>query len=92
MPMNVRNSTADAPRVTLFGQLDDGKFVARRMAEDEVPFTKCWEHAVDQVMVYIQPDDDQLARIVEALNQGKLPFARLQEWGSTQGGTSELPI
>lgn len=28
-----------------------------RMNEDEVPYSKYWENAVDQAMVYIVPDD-----------------------------------
>lgn len=89
--LRVRNSRADDPRVVLFGQLEDGKFAARRLAEDEVPYTECWPGTVSQVMVYIEPDDGQLARIMAALENGTLEFGRLQDFGGLDGETSDIP-
>lgn len=92
MTITVRNSVESAPRVTLFGQLTNGKYAAKVMNEDEAPFGKCWENAIDQRMVYIVPDIDQLDAIVRALNEGRLDYATLQDYGGTGGGVTELPI
>jgi hypothetical protein len=92
MSLTVQNSSGSAPVVTLFGELDDGTFAAKMMKEDEVPYTKCWDNAIDQAMVYVAPDDAQLDAIVQALNEGKLHFSALQSYGSSEGGTSEFPI
>ena len=87
----VKNSRARAPRVVLFGQLADGQFVAKRLAEDEVPYTEAWPDTVAQVMVYIEPDDAQLERMLAALRDGRLEFPKLQEFGGLDGGTSTVP-
>jgi hypothetical protein len=92
MTIVVPNTRPDQPRVTLFGQLDDGAYVAKVMDEDEVPYMQYWKNALDQAMVYIEPDDDQLARIVSALNEGKLEFSRLQDFGAADGETSAIPL
>ena len=89
--LTVKNSQARAPRVVLFGQLADGQFVARRLAEDEVPYTGEWPETVAQVMVYIEPDDEQLERMLAALREGRLEFSKLQEFGGLDGGTSTVP-
>lgn len=90
--LEVKNSHASAPRVVLFGRMADGQVVARRLAEDEVPYTEAWPDAVEQVMVYIEPDDEQLQRIVAALQKGELEFSRLQDYGGLQGGVSIFSI
>jgi hypothetical protein len=90
--LEVRNSRSEAPRVVLFGQLADGKFVARRLDEDQVPYTEAWPGTLAQVMVYIEPDDAQLERIVTALKDGRLDFERLQEFGGLDGGVSQFPV
>ena len=92
MSIVVPNTRPDVPRVTLFGQLDDGTYAARVMDEDAVPYKRCWDNAIDQVMVYIEPDDDQLAHMLAALNDGRLEFSRLQDFGSSGGGTSTIPV
>ncbi|TCS39302.1 hypothetical protein EDC30_101258 [Paucimonas lemoignei] len=92
MTITVRNSVESAPKVTLFGQLANGKFAAKVMNEDEAPFGKCWDNAIDQRMVYIVPDIDQLDAIVRALNEGRLDYDTLQDYGGTGGGVTELPI
>lgn len=84
----VSNTRSDAPRVTLFGQLDDGGYTATVMDEDAVPYTRYWDRAIDQAVVYIEPDDEQLERMIAALNEGRLAFSRLQDFGSSNGGTS----
>jgi hypothetical protein len=88
----VPNTRPDVPRVTLFGQLDDGSYAAAVMDEDAVPYTRYWGNAIDQAVVYIEPDDEQLKRMVGALNEGKLEFSRLQDFGSSNGGTSTITI
>lgn len=92
MSITVRNTTSRTPLVTLFGELRDGRFVARVMREDSVPYGHRWENEIDQVMVYIVPDDEQLASIIAALNDRRLAFSDLQNYGSSAGGTSVLPI
>ncbi|MGZ5856239.1 MAG: hypothetical protein ACXWJK_03275 [Burkholderiaceae bacterium] len=92
MSMVIPNTRPDTPRVTLFGQLDDGDYTATVLDEDAVPYTRYWDNAIDQVMVYIEPDDDQLERMVSALNEGRLEFSRLQDFGSSNGGTSTITV
>ncbi|MGZ3252998.1 MAG: hypothetical protein ACXU7D_01660 [Burkholderiaceae bacterium] len=92
MTIVVPNTRPDMPRVTLFGQLDDGGFTAEVMDEDAVPYTHYWENAIDQAMVYIEPDDHQLEQMVRALNEGKLEFSGLQDFGASDGGTSIIVI
>jgi hypothetical protein len=78
--------------VTLFGELRDGSFDAKIMAETDVPYTRCWDDEIEQRIVYIQPDPDQLKAILAALNDRRLSIEQLQEFGSMSGGTSEIPI
>lgn len=88
----VNNSRPDEPFVTLFGMLDDGSYDARVMSETSVPYSPYWENGIAQVMVYIEPDDEQLDRMFAALNDGRLDFSTLQNFGSSNGGTSTIPI
>ncbi|MFP5407529.1 MAG: hypothetical protein ACLGHY_14740 [Gammaproteobacteria bacterium] len=92
MSITVNNTTPDTTRVTLFGELRDGSFDARVMAETDVPYTRCWEDEVEQRIVYIQPDARQLEAILAALNDRRLTIEQLQEFGSVAGGTSEIPV
>lgn len=92
MSITVRNSSGGNPVVTLFGMLDDGTYRAEKMHEDEVPYPTYWDDAIDQVMVYVEPDDEQLATLVSALNDGELDYKKLQDYGSAGGGESEFPI
>ncbi|HZW21564.1 hypothetical protein [Noviherbaspirillum sp.] len=92
MAITVHNSRPDAPSVTLFGRLDDGTYAAEVMAETSVPYSSYWDNAIEQVAVYIEPSDDQLQRVVAALNEGRLDFSTLQNFGSANGGESTLPI
>jgi hypothetical protein len=43
-------------------------------------------------MVYIEPDHQQLLAILDALNARRLPFSELQNYGSSSGGTSNIPV
>jgi hypothetical protein len=92
MTITVKNTTPDTTRVTLFGELRDGSFDARIMAETDVPYTRCWDDQIEQRIIYIQPDPDQLRAILVALNERRLSLEQLQEFGSVSGGTSEIPI
>lgn len=92
MSTEVSNTHPDSPRVTLFGQLENGKFDAEIMDETDVPYDRYWDNAIDQVMVYLDPTEDQLGRILSALNEGRLKFSDLQEYGSANGGISQLPV
>jgi len=92
MSITVKNTTPDTTKVTLFGELQDGTFDARVMAETDVPYTRCWDNEVEQRIIYIQPDPDQLKAILAALNDRRLSLDDLQNFGSSAGGTSELPI
>ena len=92
MNITVKNTTPDTTRVTLFGELRDGSFDARIMAETEVPYTRCWENQIEQRMVYIQPDPGQLEAILAALNERRLTLEQLQDFGGAGGGTSEIPV
>lgn len=66
--------------------------MGRVMAEGEAPYGKCWDNAIDQRMVYINPDAAQLKAIVQALNEGRLDYESLQNYGGTKGGVSEFPV
>lgn len=90
--VRVRNSVAESPRVTLFGHLPGGRYVAEVMDEDQVPYVHYWDEALDQVMVYIDPDDQQLQLLLQALQQGRLDYHKLQDYGSTRGGMSEFSL
>lgn len=92
MDILVQNTRPEVPRVTLFGQLDDGAYAARVMDEDAVPYTPCWENEIDQAIVYIEPSDDQLEQMVNALNEGRLEFSRLQDFGGANGGVSTISV
>jgi hypothetical protein len=92
MSITVRNTTPEHPLVTLFGELRDGSFVAKVMREDAVPYGHRWEDEVDQVMVYIVPNDEQLSQILAALNERRIQLNQLQDYGSSAGGTSTLPL
>jgi hypothetical protein len=92
MNMTVKNTTPDTTRVTLVGEMQDGTFKAKVMAETDVPYTPYWEHQVEQRMIYLQPDPDQLARIVTALNERRLTLDQLQDFGGAGGGESNLPV
>jgi hypothetical protein len=92
MSITVKNTTPDTTRVTLFGEMRDGTFEAKTMAETDVPYTRCWEDEVEQRIVYIQPDPEQLRAILAALNERRLTIEQLQEFGSAGGGTSDIPV
>ena len=92
MNITVKNTTADKTRITLVGELQDGSFKAKVMAETDVPYTPYWEQQVEQRMIYIQPDPEQLQAIVKALNERRLTLDQLQDFGSAGGGTSEIPV
>jgi hypothetical protein len=92
MDITVRNTTSQTGRVTLFGELQDGSFVARIMGEDQVPYSRYWDNQVEQAMVYIEPDAAQLAAILAALNERRLAFRDLQNYGGSAGGTSTIPV
>lgn len=92
MDLTVKNTCRDTLVVTLFGQLRDGSYAAKTMREDEVPYSRYWENGIDQVMVYIAPDEEQLQAILRALNEGRLNYSTLQQFGTAEGGTSTLPI
>ncbi|MEW6020552.1 MAG: hypothetical protein AB1807_00295 [Pseudomonadota bacterium] len=92
MDLTVNNSTTSAFLVTVFAELQDGSFVAKVMPETGVPYTPYWDNEIDQVIVYISPDEEQLAAILAALNERRLPFKDLQNYGSVAGGTSTIPV
>jgi hypothetical protein len=92
MSITVKNTTPDAPMVTLFGELRDGSFVAKVMREDAVPYGHRWDDEIDQAMVYIVPSDEQLHAILAALRDRRLPFGELQNYGSSEGGNSDIPV
>lgn len=92
MGLVVNNSKAELPIVTLFGRLEDGSHTAQVMREEQVPYDKYWDRAVDQLMVYIWPEGDQLDQLVRALDEGRLEWDKLQEYGGHDGGQSEFPI
>ena len=92
MSITVKNTTPDTTKVTLFGELRDGSFDAKIMAETDVPYTRYWDDEIEQRVVYIQPDPEQLKAILAALNDRRLSIEQLQEFGSVSGGTSEIPV
>jgi hypothetical protein len=92
MSISVKNTTPDTTRVTLFGEMRDGTFQAKTMAETDVPYTRCWDDQVEQRIVYIQPDADQLRAILAALNDRRLTIEQLQEFGGVGGGSSDIPV
>lgn len=92
MDITVRNTTPDTARVTLVGEMQDGTFKAKVMAETDVPYTPYWEHQLEQRMIYIQPDPEQLKSILAALNDRRLTLDQLQNFGSAGGGESRIPV
>jgi hypothetical protein len=90
--ITVKNTNAQTGLVTLFGELRDASFVGKVMAETQVPYGHFWKNELDKVMVYIEPDHQQLHAILEALNARRLPFSELQNYGSSSGGTSDIPV
>ncbi|RZA36374.1 MAG: hypothetical protein EOP92_05725 [Lysobacteraceae bacterium] len=92
MGITVKNTTPDTTRITLVGEMMDGSFDARVMAETDVPYTKYWDNELEQRIIYLHPDPEQLQAIVAALNERRLTLDALQEFGSSDGGSSELPI
>ncbi|WP_209586661.1 hypothetical protein [Massilia sp. BHUDP2] len=92
MGITVKNTTPDTTKVTLVGEMMDGSFDAKVMAETDVPYTKYWDNELEQRIVYLHPDPEQLKAIVAALNEGRLSLDALQDFGSSAGGESELPI
>ncbi|MFK3737665.1 hypothetical protein [Massilia sp. TN1-12] len=92
MSITVNNTNPDTVKVTLFGELQDGTFDAKVMAETDVPYTRCWDNEIEQRIIYIQPDPEQLQAILKALNERRLSLDQLQEFGSVAGGTSEIPV
>ena len=92
MEITVNNSNTAATLVTVFAELQDGRFVGKVMPETDVPYTPYFENELDQVIVYIAPDAEQLAAILAALNEKRLPFADLQNYGAAGGGTSTIPV
>jgi len=92
MSITVNNTTAESTKVMLVGEMMDGSFDARVMAETDVPYTKYWDNELEQRIIYLQPDAEQLTSIVAALNAGRLSLDQLQDFGGSAGGTSELPI
>lgn len=92
MSMTVHNTTPSSSRVTLFGRLEGGDFAAEVMEEASMPYAPYWQKTAEQVVVYIDPSEEQLHRMVEALKKGKLEFDHLQDFGAANGGTSDIPI
>jgi hypothetical protein len=92
MSITVKNTSAQNGRITLFGELQDGSFAGKVMAETEVPYGHYWNNEIDKVMVYIEPDEQQLGAILAALNARRLPFNELQNYGASSGGTSTIPV
>lgn len=92
MGITVKNTTPDTAKLTLVGEMMDGSFDAKVMAETDVPYTKYWDNELEQRIVYLHPDPEQLKAIVAALNEGRLSLDALQDFGSSAGGESELPI
>ena len=92
MELTVNNSTTASTLVTVFAELQDGSYVAKVMPETNVPYTPYFENELDQVIVYIAPDEEQLATILTALNEKRLPFGDLQNYGAAGGGTSNIPV
>lgn len=92
MALTVKNTCKEAPLVTLFGQLRNGTFAAKTMNEGEVPYALYWKDGIDQVTVYIAPDESQLREILRALNEGRLDYSTLQQFGTAEGGTSTFPV
>ena len=92
MGITVNNTTADSTRVLLVGEMMDGSFDAKVMAETDVPYTEYWDNELEQRIVYLNPEPDQVKAIVAALNDRRLSLDALQDLGGSDGGTSDLPL
>lgn len=92
MNITVPNTVPDSARITLVGELHDGSFKAKVMTETDVPYTPYWDNLLEQRIVYLQPDDEQLEAILGALNARRLSLDELQNYGSSEGGTSSIPV
>lgn len=92
MNITVQNTVPDSARITLVGEMHDGSFKAKVMPETSVPYTPYWDGQLEQRIVYLQPDDEQLKAILSALNERRLSLDELQNYGSSAGGTSSIPV
>jgi hypothetical protein len=92
MDLTVNNSTTSDYLVTVFAELQDGSFKGKVMAETDVPYTPYWDNVVEQLVIYIAPNEEQLSAILTALNERRLPFKSLMDYGSAAGGTSTIPV
>jgi len=92
MGITVNNTRPDSARITLVGEMMDGSFDAKVMGETDVPYTKVWDNELEHRIIYLHPEPEQLESIIRALNDHRLSLDDLQEFGSSDGGSSELPI
>ena len=92
MELTVTNSTTASTLVTVFAEMEGGRYVAKVMPETDVPYTPYFENELDQVIVYIAPSEEQLQAILAALNERRLAFGELQNYGAAGGGTSVIPV
>ena len=92
MNITVKTTTPDTARITLVGELHDGSFDAKVMTETDVPYTPYWDQQIEQRIIYIPPDAEQLVSILAALNERRLSLDELQNYGSSAGGTSSIPV
>lgn len=88
MSLRVDNTSPSTSYVTLFGKFEDGSYMGQVMNRCQVPKPRYWKNSVDEFSVYIEPSEDQLNDILDALNDGRLYTNRLKEAGSAYGGIS----
>ena len=77
MGITVKNTTPDTAKITLVGEMMDGSFDARVMAETDVPYTKYWDNELEQRIDVVPVghragavDDDEFGRIRRAQDAG----------------------
>ena len=58
------------------------------MAEISAPYNYCRKNAIEPAVKYIEPTDAQLQGVIAALKNGRLDFFEVQNYGSSNGGTS----
>lgn len=77
--------------VTVFAELESGNYCAETMLESNVG-NPCYTNSVREVVANINPDEDQLEQIVDALDRGSLELDQLEGIGQSYGGVTKIDL
>ena len=94
--MKILNTNENALEIciTRFAEMDDGRFHAETNLDVHLRGHKIFRDSVREMSVFINPRQEQLEEIVEALNDGRLRWDTLdqEDFGGLRGGFSILNI